>query len=126
MKDLQKKFDDYKKKVHTKEGIGEFYERQIRYLYETKGWRVEPYGILKGKSDLGRDLICTKKKQVLIIQAKNWSNFHNFVTELSQKNFLHSTEQPSSSPAPSRNGDSLSIQVIAIVNGLACRADGCL
>ena len=49
MKDLQKKFDDYKKKVHTKEGIGEFYERQIRYLYEKNGWRVEPYGILKGK-----------------------------------------------------------------------------
>ena len=73
MKDLQKKFDDYKKKVHTKEGIGEFYERQIRYLYEKNGWRVEPYGILKGKSDLGRDLICIKKKQVLIIQAKNWS-----------------------------------------------------
>ena len=73
MKNLQKKFDEYKKKVHTKEGIGEFYERQIRYLYEKNGWRVEPYGILKGKSDLGRDLICTKKKQVLIIQAKNWS-----------------------------------------------------
>ena len=73
MKDLQKKFDEYKKKFHSKEGIGEFYERQIRYLYEKNGWRVEPYGILKGKSDLGRDLICTKKKQVLIIQAKNWS-----------------------------------------------------
>lgn len=26
-----------------------------------------------GKEDLGRDLICTKGKQVLIIQAKNWS-----------------------------------------------------
>ena len=31
---------------------------------------LKPYGILKGKSDLGRDLICTKKKQVLIIQAR--------------------------------------------------------
>ena len=73
MKDLQRKYNSYKKKSHDNLGIGHFYERQIRYLYETKGWMVEPYGILKGKSDLGRDLICTKKKQVLIIQAKNWS-----------------------------------------------------
>ena len=75
MKNLQKKFDEYKKKVHSKEGIGEFYERQIRYLYEKNGWRVEPYGILKGKSDLGRDLLCYKKKQVHIVQAKNWSKY---------------------------------------------------
>ena len=73
IEELQKKYNSYKKKSHDNLGIGHFYERQIRYLYETKGWRVEPYGILKGKSDLGRDLICTKKKQVLIIQAKNWS-----------------------------------------------------
>jgi len=73
MKNLQKKIDEYNKKIHSKSGIGELYERQIRYLYEKNGWRVIPYGILKGKNDLGRDLICTKKKQVLIIQAKNWS-----------------------------------------------------
>ena len=73
MKNLQKKIDEYNKKNHSKSGIGELYERQIRYLYEKSGWRVVPYGILKGKNDLGRDLICTKKKQVLIIQAKNWS-----------------------------------------------------
>ena len=73
MKNLQKKIDEYNKKIHSKSGIGELYERQIRYLYEKSGWRVVPYGILKGKNDLSRDLICTKKKQVLIIQAKNWS-----------------------------------------------------
>ena len=73
MKNLQKKIEEYSKKIHSKSGIGELYERQIRYLYEKSGWRVVPYGILKGKNDLGRDLICTKKKQVLIIQAKNWS-----------------------------------------------------
>ena len=73
MIELQKKYKLYKKKNLDNPGIGRLYERQIRYIYETKGWRVEPYGILKGKSDLGRDLICTKKKQVLITQAKNWS-----------------------------------------------------
>ena len=35
---------------------------------------------LKGKSDLGRDLICTKGRQVLIIQAKNWSK-HSTIHE---------------------------------------------
>ena len=73
MRELQKKFDEYNKKVHSKPEIGELYERQIRYLYEKNGWRVVPYGILKGKSDLGRDLICSKGKQILVIQAKNWS-----------------------------------------------------
>ena len=64
MKNLQKKIDEYNKKIHSKSRIGELYERQIRYLYESKGWRVVPYGILMGKEDLGRDLICTKGKQV--------------------------------------------------------------
>tara|TARA_B110000971_G_scaffold217826_1_gene255500 strand:+ start:636 stop:1205 length:570 start_codon:yes stop_codon:yes gene_type:complete len=75
MKDLIKKFDQYNKKIHSKAGIGELYERQIRYLYEKDGWRAIPYGILKGKSDLGRDLICLKDKKVLIVQAKNWSKY---------------------------------------------------
>ena len=73
MKKLLKKIEEYNKKIHSKSGIGELYERQIRYLYEKNGWKVIPYGILKGKEDLGRDLICTKGKQVLIIQTKNWS-----------------------------------------------------
>ena len=68
MKKLLKKIEEYNKKIHSKSGIGELYERQIRYLYEKNGWKVIPYGILKGKEDLGRDLICTKGKQVLIIQ----------------------------------------------------------
>ena len=74
MRELQKKYDLHKKKSHNNLGIGQLYERQIRYLYETKGWRVDPFGIEKGKSDLGRDLICTKGKQILIVQAKNWSS----------------------------------------------------
>ena len=74
-KDLQKKLNRYINKRHSDPEIGKFYERQIRYLYEKDGWRVVPYGILKGKSDLGRDLICTKGRQVLIIQAKNWSKY---------------------------------------------------
>ena len=49
MKELQKKFDEYNKKIHSKSGIGELYERQIRYLYEKNGWRAIPYGILMGK-----------------------------------------------------------------------------
>ena len=70
MRELQKKYDLHKKKSHNNLEIGQLYERQIRYLYETKGWRVDPFGIEKGKSDLGRDLICTKGKQILIVQAK--------------------------------------------------------
>ena len=63
MDKLQKKLDEYITKQHSKPEIGKMYERQIRYIYEKKGWRVTPYGILKGKADLGRDLICKKKKK---------------------------------------------------------------
>ena len=73
MKSLQIKYNDFKKKNLSKPGIGELYERQIRYIYEKNGWLVKPYGILKGRSDLGRDLLCYKKKQIHIVQAKCWS-----------------------------------------------------
>ena len=84
MKDLQRKYNSYKKKSHDNLGIGHFYERQIRYLYETKGWRVEPYGILKGKNDLGRDLICTKKKTSFDYSSKKLVSYK-------QKNNLSKT-----------------------------------
>ena len=32
-------------------------------------------GIFKGYEDLGRDLICRKSDEVLIVQCKNWSQF---------------------------------------------------
>ena len=73
MNELEKKFIKYKEKIFSKTGIGELYERQIRYLYEKNGWRVIPYGIIKGKSDLGRDLICIKNNVHKVVQAKCWS-----------------------------------------------------
>ena len=73
MKSLERRYNDFKKKNLSKPGIGELYERQIRYIYEKNGWFVKPYGILKGRSDLGRDLLCYKKKKIHIVQAKCWS-----------------------------------------------------
>ena len=91
MIDLQRKYYSYKKKSHDNLGIGHFYERQIRYLYETKGWRVEPYGILRGKSDLGRDLICTKGNTIEIVQAKNWSKFKTIREKYIYQHFATTT-----------------------------------
>ena len=48
-------------------------------MYETKGYKVEFVGIEKGLEDLGRDLICTNDKEVLIVQCKCWSNKKNKV-----------------------------------------------
>ncbi len=55
--------------------IGRLYERYVGYLFEADGYDVEYYGIFKGYEDLGRDLICRKGKQVVIVQCKNWSKF---------------------------------------------------
>lgn len=49
------------------------YERFIGYLYEQDGYDVEYHGALKGKHDLGIDLICRKSDRVLAIQCKRLS-----------------------------------------------------
>jgi hypothetical protein len=55
--------------------LGRIYERFIGYLYEKQGYDVEYVGIFKGYEDLGRDLICKKAGDILVIQCKNWSQF---------------------------------------------------
>lgn len=55
--------------------IGRLYERYVGYLYEMQGYDVEYVGVFQGKGDLGRDLVCTKGKEVIVIQCKNWSQF---------------------------------------------------
>lgn len=55
--------------------IGRLYERYVGYLYEEKDYDVEYVGIFKGFEDLGRDLICKKGKNFIVIQCKNWAKF---------------------------------------------------
>ena len=49
---------------------GVIYERYIGYLYEIQGYKVEYSGALRGKEDMGRDIIAVKKNETLIIQCK--------------------------------------------------------
>jgi hypothetical protein len=55
--------------------VGRLYERYIGYLYEKEGYHVVYHGIVEGREDLGRDLICRKDEECFIIQCKNWSQF---------------------------------------------------
>lgn len=55
--------------------LGRDYERYIGYLYEADGYNVYYQGILEGFDDLGRDLICRKGEQTIIIQCKRWSQY---------------------------------------------------
>lgn len=70
----QRALDRFLSKTLSQAAIGRLYEQYIGYLCETDGWQVEYHGILKGFEDLGRDLICTRGNQVMIVQAKCWSN----------------------------------------------------
>jgi hypothetical protein len=55
--------------------MGKLYERYVGYLYEQNGYEVEYFGISEKYEDMGRDLICHKGKEVLIVQCKNWAQF---------------------------------------------------
>lgn len=67
--------DRFWKRPKSKWYIGRLYERYVGYLYEEQGYDVEYHGIEKGFEDLGRDLICRKGKEIVVIQCKNWSHF---------------------------------------------------
>lgn len=67
--------DRFWKRPKSKWLIGRLYERYIGYLYEKQGYNVDYVGIFKGLEDLGRDLICQKGKEFIIIQCKNWAKF---------------------------------------------------
>ena len=71
----QMALDRFWKRPKSKWLIGRIYERYIGYLYEKEGYDVDYVGIFRGYEDLGRDLICRKAKDVVVIQCKNWSQF---------------------------------------------------
>lgn len=67
--------DRYWKRPKSKWHIGKIYERYVGYLYEQKGYDVDYVGIFKGFEDLGRDIIASKGKDLVVIQCKYWSKF---------------------------------------------------
>jgi hypothetical protein len=67
--------DRYWERRKSKREIGRLYECYVGYLYESEGYEVDYSGNIKGVEDLGRDLICKKSNEVIIIQCKKWSKF---------------------------------------------------
>ena len=65
--------DRYWQKPKSKWEIGRDYERYIGYVYESRGYNVYYQGIIEGLADLGRDLICVKDNDAIIVQCKHWS-----------------------------------------------------
>ncbi len=55
--------------------IGRMYERYVGYIYESQGYQVSYQGIFGGVEDLGRDLICSKDDEIILVQCKCWASF---------------------------------------------------
>jgi hypothetical protein len=70
---FQRALDRYWQSKKSPWQIGRDYERYIGYLHDREGFKVEYHGIEFGYEDLGRDLICSKGKDVRIVQCKYWS-----------------------------------------------------
>ena len=69
----QRALDRFWDKRKSKRAIGKLYEQYLGYLFEQKGYDVEYFGIKNGLGDLGRDLICRKRDEEIIVQCKHWS-----------------------------------------------------
>lgn len=71
----QRALERFWSRPKSKALIGRLYERYVGYLFEQDGYDVEYVGIFKGYEDLGRDLICSKGDEMVVVQCKNWSQF---------------------------------------------------
>lgn len=69
----QMALDRYKRHRKSDWEIGIDYERYIGYLYESQGYKVSYTGAIDYLKDMGRDLICQKEDEILVIQCKRWS-----------------------------------------------------
>jgi len=69
----QRAFERYCKRNKTKLEIGLDFERFVGYTYEQRGYDVQYRGIIDGFEGMGRDLICSKGKEIKVIQCKCWS-----------------------------------------------------
>jgi len=72
--------DRYWSRRKSRWELGRDYERYIGYKYEVNGYHVYYQGILEGLDDLGRDLICKKGSETVIVQCKRWSQ-HKTIPE---------------------------------------------
>ena len=91
--------DRYRAKSNkSKWEIGVEFERYVGYKYESQGYKLIYNGAREGLEDLGRDLIATKDKEILIIQCKNWSKtkiiHEKHIFQLYGTMILKSIEEP--------------------------------
>lgn len=66
--------DRYIERNKSNSEIGKDYERYIGYKYERDGYEVEYRGIVDGLEDKGRDLLCYKDDEIVVVQCKCWSS----------------------------------------------------
>ncbi len=53
--------------------VGRDYELYVGHVYRGRGYSVQQFGIVRRLEDMGRDLICTKGCETLIVQCKFWA-----------------------------------------------------
>jgi hypothetical protein len=54
--------------------VGREYERFVGWEFEQQGYVVRYQGAIEGFEDLGRDLICQRGKEFIVVQCKRWSS----------------------------------------------------
>lgn len=96
--------DRYKHRKKTDWAVGIEYERFIGYFYESQGFRVTYQGALKGKMDMGIDVIASLGDQVCIIQCKRWAKektiHEKHIFQLYGSTILYQIEHPNIKARP--------------------------
>ena len=100
----QRALDRYKNSRSKPWQIGRDYERYIGYLYEQKGYSVYYQGIIEGFNDMGRDLICKKTNETLVVQCKCWSQHKTIhekhINQLFGTSVMYGIENPKEEVVP--------------------------
>ncbi len=86
---FQRALDKYWTRRKSSWQLGRDYERYVGYLYEQQKYEVYYQGIIKGFEDCGRDLVCQRGEEIVIVQCKYWA--HNKIIHEKHINQLFGT-----------------------------------
>jgi Holliday junction resolvase len=68
------------------------FEIQICDMLKSHNYEINPNGLYSGRADKGIDIVARRKKQILLIQCKNWKSDGRKIKQKDLKEFIGNCE----------------------------------